>query len=171
MRVLKTLANLPCAAAKIIGIIAFAALAQPAFGETLLAISGGPNAAGQPIEASFDLAALQALPVTKFETTTMWTEGLQSFEGVALKTLLDGLDVTSGTVIAQAINDYRVEIPYGEITADAPIIAYKMNGAEMSVRDKGPLWIVYPFDSNAKYQSEVVFSRSIWQMNRLEIAP
>jgi hypothetical protein len=41
----------------------------------------------------------------------------------------------------------------------------------MSVRDKGPLWLVYPYDSAAKYQSEVVFSRSIWQLNRLEIAP
>ena len=42
-------------------------------------------------------------------------------------------------------------------------------GAPMSVRDKGPLWIVYPYDQNTDYQSEVVFSRSIWQLNRITI--
>ena len=101
----------------------------------------------------------------------MWTEGMQSFEGVSLHSLLDMLDVTSGTVIASAVNDYRIEIPIAEITPDAPIIAYMHNGEEMSVRDKGPLWIVYPYDSDSQYQSEVVFSRSIWQLNRIEIAP
>ena len=41
----------------------------------------------------------------------------------------------------------------------------------MTVRDKGPFWIIYPFDSNPDYQSEVIYSRSIWQLNRLEVLP
>lgn len=147
------------------------AFAQPVLAETLLTISGGPDAAGNPIDMAFDLAALQAMPKSSFTTATMWTEGEQSFEGVSLHSLLDMLDVTWGKVIAAAINDYRIEIPLAEITPDAPIIAYMRNGEEMTVRDKGPLWIVYPYDSDPQYQSEVVFSRSIWQLNRIEIAP
>ena len=145
--------------------------AQPALAETILSVSGGPDAAGNPVDMTYDLAALQAMPKSSFETTTMWTEGPQAFEGVALHSLLDMLNVTSGKVIASAINDYRIEIPLTEITPEAPIIAYLRNGEEMSVRDKGPLWIVYPYDSDPQYQSEVVFSRSIWQLNRIEIAP
>lgn len=146
-------------------------LAQPALAEPILTISGGPDGAGKPIDITYDLAALQAMPKSSFVTATMWTEGEQSFEGVSLHSLLDMLDVTSGKVIASAINDYRIEIPLADITPDAPIIAYTRNGAEMIVRDKGPLWIVYPYDSDPQYQSEVVFSRSIWQLNRIEIAP
>jgi hypothetical protein len=145
--------------------------AQPALAEPLLTISGGPDAAGQPIDISYDLPALQAMPKTNFVTTTMWTEGEQTFEGVALYALLQTLNVTSGKVIASAINDYKIEIPLAEITPEAPIIAYLRNGEEMTVRNKGPLWIVYPYDSDPQYQSEVVFSRSIWQLNRIEIAP
>jgi hypothetical protein len=130
-----------------------------------------PDAAGNPIDLAFDLAALQAMPISSFVTATMWTEGEQSFEGVSLHSLLDMLDVTSGKVLASAINDYRIEIPLADITPEAPIIAYLRNGEEMTVRDKGPLWIVYPYDSDPQYQSEVVFSRSIWQLNRIEIAP
>jgi hypothetical protein len=38
----------------------------------------------------------------------------------------------------------------------------------MSVRDKGPLWVIYPYDSD-DYRSEVIYSRSIWQLDRLEV--
>ncbi len=125
----------------------------------------------QQVLAYFDLPALQALPIASFETTTMWTDGLQKFEGVDLKIFLDSLGVATGTLIATAVNDYRIEIPVAEIEQGGPMIAYHVNGSPMSVRDKGPLWIVYPYDANPKYQTEVVFSRSIWQMNRLEVAP
>ncbi len=153
-----------------------AALAAPSttvsdpVGEVVLSFSG-PNSKGELLDIKFDLAALQAMPVTKFQTTTMWTEGAHSFQGVEIKTLLDELAVTSGTLLATAINDYRIEIPVAEIAAGGPIIAYLMDGMPMSVRDKGPLWVVYPYDSDPQYQSEVVFSRSIWQLNRLEIRP
>ncbi|RYH00603.1 oxidoreductase, partial [Salipiger sp. IMCC34102] len=40
----------------------------------------------------------------------------------------------------------------------------------MQVRDKGPLWIVYPYDDTPEYRSEVIYSRSIWQLDRIEVA-
>ena len=52
-----------------------------------------------------------------------------------------------------------------------PIIAYMMNGEEMSVRNKGPLWLVYPYDLNHEYRSEVIYSRSIWQLDRIDVLP
>ncbi|MDO6587799.1 molybdopterin-dependent oxidoreductase [Salipiger sp. 1_MG-2023] len=121
------------------------------------------------VTRSFTLEELQALPVERFETITIWTEGPQSFEGVPLAAMLDDLGVTEGTVSAQAINDYAVDIPIDEITETTPIIAYHQNGASMSRRDKGPLWIVYPYDSKPEFQSEAIYSRSIWQMDRLSV--
>ena len=50
-----------------------------------------------------------------------------------------------------------------------PIIAYRLNGDRMSVRDKGPLWVVYPYDSDQVYQTEVIYSRSIWQLYRIDV--
>ena len=79
--------------------------------------------------------------------------------------------ITTGTISATAINDYAVDIPIEDAVIGGPIIAYALNGADMSIRDKGPLWIVYPYDENTNYQSEVVFSRSIWQLNRITITP
>ena len=117
----------------------------------------------------FDLEMLMALDATVIETTTIWTEDVQVFQGVALAVLMETLDVTQGTLLATAINDYTVEIPVSDAVAGGPIIAYMMNGSSMSVRDKGPLWVVYPYDSSAEYRSEVTYSRSIWQLDRIEV--
>jgi len=117
----------------------------------------------------FDLKALEEMGETSFTTTTIWTDGAQEFAGVPLATFLETLGVTEGRLKATAINDYAIEIPVSDAVPDGPIIAYKRNGEQMSVRDKGPLWIVYPYDSNPAYQSEVIYSRSIWQLDRLEV--
>jgi len=37
------------------------------------------------------------------------------------------------------------------------------------LREKGPLWVIYPYDSDAKFRTEVIYSRSIWQLDRLAI--
>lgn len=70
---------------------------------------------------------------------------------------------------ARAINDYSVEIPLADAVEGGPIVAYERNGAVMSLRDKGPLWIVYPFDSDPAYQTEAIYSRSIWQLEEITV--
>ena len=38
----------------------------------------------------------------------------------------------------------------------------------MSVRDKGPLWVMYPFSDAPALKTETNYSRCIWQLNRLQ---
>jgi len=135
----------------------------------VLTVSGDIAATNVDDTAQFDVDMLMSLDPVTIKTTTIWTEGEQTFEGVALKTLLERLDVTTGTILATAINDYTVEIPVADAVDGGPIVAYLLDGDTMSVRDKGPLWIVYPYDASADYRSEVIYSRSIWQLDRLEI--
>ncbi len=115
------------------------------------------------------LGALDAMEQEQFTTTTIWSEGDSTFSGVPLKALLASLGVVSGTVEAIALNDYSVSIPVDELEDDVPIVATRTNGATMSVREKGPFWIVYPYDRDARFRSETAYSRSIWQLNRLSI--
>lgn len=118
--------------------------------------------------SEFDMDALVAMGPVEISTTTIWTDGVQVFTGVPLNTFLSEVGVTEGTLKATAVNDYAVEVPVEDAVAGGPIIAYLSDGEPMSLRDKGPLWIIYPFDSDPKYQTEVIYSRSIWQLDRLE---
>lgn len=116
----------------------------------------------------YDIPALQELGAVEMATTTIWTEGVQKFTGVPLASVLNDAGITEGSVTATAINEYSIDIPVSEITEEYPIIAFHLDGEPMSVRDKGPFWIVYPFDAAPEWRSEVNFSRSIWQLDRLQ---
>ena len=122
-----------------------------------------------PDSVEFTLEDLKAIGERQFSTTTIWTTGQQTFSGVSLDAFLRFKGIDSGKILASAINDYTVQIPLSDATADGPLIAYRLNGEEMSIRDKGPLWIVYPYDSKPEYQTEVIYSRSIWQLDRIAI--
>jgi len=143
-------------------------LPQPE-GEVLLTVSGAISTTNNGSTAEFDLEMLKELDDTTIETTTIWTEGTQVFQGVSLNVLMKRLGVDDGTLRATAINDYAIEIPVSDATPDGPILAYLLNGETMSIREKGPLWVIYPYDANAAYRSEVIYSRSIWQLDRIEV--
>ncbi|AJE48642.1 molybdopterin-dependent oxidoreductase [Celeribacter indicus] len=138
-------------------------------GPVLLTVSGAITRTNSEGTAEFDREMLERLPVTEFETSTIWTEGTHVFTGVSLADLLRYLGAEGAQIKASALNDYVVTLPVTDAVPHGPIIAYEMNGAAMRVRDKGPLWIVYPYDANADYRSEVIYSRSIWQLDRLHV--
>lgn len=131
-------------------------------GQTVLTVSTSDA------NTELTLEALMAMPQTTFTTSTIWTQGDVTFTGVSLQDMFAAYGVTEGSVTAIAINDYRVSIPVSDTTENSPIIAYLLNGKEMHRRDKGPLWIVYPYDIQPSYDTETIYSRSIWQLNRLD---
>lgn len=137
-------------------------------GDVVLTIAGDISETNGDGVAQFDLAMLQNMGAIQIETTTIWTEGPQVFEGVPLIALIEALDAQGSVIAASALNDYTVEIPLSDVVPGGPILAYAQNGEPLSVRDKGPLWVVYPYDAKPEYQSEVIYARSIWQVKRME---
>jgi len=115
-----------------------------------------------------DVGRLSAIGTAEIETTSIWTDGKHSFKGVMLRDLVDFLKIKAKVLRLHALNDYAVEIPTDEATADAPILAFEMDGALMSVRDKGPIWVLYPFDDGPQYRTDTTFSRSVWQLDRVD---
>ena len=156
----------------VLSVAAFTATAeelpQPT-GDIILTVSGNVSKVNSDAGAVFDLEMLEAYEQVTIETSTIWTEGVQVFTGVNLATLLEDLGITEGTLQATAINDYAVAIPVADVEPGGATIAYLLNGETMSVRDKGPLWIVFPYDSDPKYQAEVIYGQSIWQLDRIVV--
>jgi hypothetical protein len=150
--------------------LGMAASTQAATAETILTVTHTATAGGAAVKTEYDLAALQALPKSSFETKTEWTEGVQTFEGVEVQALMAALGVTGGTMSAIAADGYLVEIPAAEMMISGPIVAYSMNGAALPA-DKGPLWIVYPYDRAPEFNTEDTVSRSIWALQQIEFTP
>ncbi|SCY68608.1 molybdopterin-dependent oxidoreductase [Paracoccus tibetensis] len=136
--------------------------------ETLLTVTGADG------EQTYDRDELMAMEATEFTTTTPWTDGPQTFRGVPLADLLADAGIEEGTVRATALNEYAGSLDVADVQQDAagngPVIAYLMNGAEMSVRDKGPLWLVWPYNAPG-YSTESIFSSSVWQLESIRQMP
>lgn len=159
-------------AAVVLAFGAMPAVAGPfpeATGEVILTIDGSLGADAPSEGYALDLAALEGLVVEEFSTTTIWTEGAVKFTGVPIAALLKAAGANGTTVTAEALNGYSVEIPMSDLEETVPIIAYRINDEVFSRRDKGPLWIVFPYDRDEKYKSEISYAYSIWQLQRLTV--
>jgi len=132
---------------------------------TLEVTTSGP--ASDTLELS--LQDLDAMDQVSFSTSTIWTDDEVTFSGVPLKTLLTALNTDGTSVEMVALNDYKVTMPLADLEDNAPIIATRMDGETMSVRDKGPYWVVFPYDQDPKYRVETIYTFSIWQLKRLKV--
>lgn len=148
---------------------AAAALAAPAT-KPILTISGLIRSTNQDVLAAFDRPMLEQLGLSTIETATPWYTGKTRFEGVLMSRLLEEVGAYGDRLTAFALNDYTTEIPVADFQRFPVILAMKRDGEYMPVRDKGPLFIVYPFDSDAELRSQKYYSRSAWQVARLNIA-
>jgi hypothetical protein len=143
-------------------------------GDVLLTVSGAigrgnAQGAGGRLEARFDRAMLEQIGVSEVVTATPWHTGSVRFEGVPLKALLALVEARGTNLFAIAHNDYTATLPISDATRYNVILATKANGELLTLRDKGPLFIIYPFDSDKALQTDIVYIRSVWQLRRLDV--
>ncbi len=143
-------------------------LSAPA-GKPILTISGDISEKNAGDTAQFDRDMLEKLGLVTIETTTPWYQGSMKFEGVPMDKLMADVGAKGQRVVAYALNDYTTEIPMEDFTKHHAILALKRNGEYMPVRDKGPLFVVYPYDSDPELKSQTFYSRSAWQVARLVV--
>ena len=146
--------------------IAASVLATPLSAEVILLSVTGDVPGGV---RAFTDEDLMALPQVSFDTGTIWTESTDSYSGPTLASVLEAAGAGDGALTLSAVNDYKVEVQRDLIGDEAPIIATRINGEPFSVREKGPLWVVFPYDAGPEYQSEVVYAVSVWQLVTIEV--
>lgn len=127
---------------------------------------GKPNAGSA---AQFDMAMLEQLPQRSFVTRTPWYAGPRKFTGPLLRDVLAACGAIGSNLRATALNDYRVDLPFEDTQRFDVLLARLLDDKPMAIRDKGPLFIVYPFDSSAELRTTVYYSRSAWQLKTLEV--
>ncbi|MGQ3085335.1 MAG: hypothetical protein ACT6RO_19515 [Hydrogenophaga sp.] len=143
-------------------------LSQPK-GRIALTVSGKLGQPNKGKDAVFDMAMLEALPQHSFTTRTPWYDRPVKFTGPLLSDLLALTKAQGTTINASAINDYTIRIPVADAQAHGIIVARLLDDQPMAVRDKGPLFVIYPFDSKAELRSSTYYERSIWQLKRMSI--
>ena len=135
----------------------------------VLAVSGKIGIKNAGDTARFDMKMLEALPQHSFTTNTPWFDRPVKFTGPLLSDVLAAVKANGSVVKAVAINDYAISIPMADTKQHKVIVARLLDDKPMAVREKGPLFVVYPFDDSATLRSSVYYERSIWQLKALDI--
>jgi hypothetical protein len=138
-------------------------------GPVVLTVRGRVRRPNVGDTAHFDMEMLEQLPQLSFVTRTPWYTDARKFTGPLLRDVLSACGAQGSTLRALALNDYRVDMPFEDSQRFDVIVARLLDDKPMAVRDKGPLFIIYPFDSNPQLRSTVYFSRSAWQLKTLEV--
>jgi hypothetical protein len=121
-------------------------------------------------QALFDLQRLDALPQVEVNTQTPWTEQVDSYQGVRLSVLLNELKAQGQRIDATALNDYSMLLNLQAARKYPVILATRKNGKVMSVRDKGPIWVIYPLNDFPELRKEEHHQAMVWQLKSLNIA-
>ncbi len=138
-------------------------------GKVILSISGRISVTNTASAARFDREMLEDLGLAKFTTMTPWYNEPVTFEGVRLDRLMRVVGASGEQLRARALDDYTTEIPIADFERYRTILAMKRNGDYMPVTDKGPLFIVYPFDSHPDLKHQRFYARSAWQVARMTV--
>lgn len=138
-------------------------------GKVVLTVSGQVADTTDGKAAKLDMAMIRKLPQVSFTTQTPWDAKPVKFTGPRLKDVVSLVKGSGTHVVAIALNDYRVTIPTADLTEHGVLLAHQINDADIPVRTKGPLFIVYPFDSKTELKSSKFYERSIWQLKAIEL--
>ncbi|MBB4142421.1 molybdopterin-dependent oxidoreductase [Rhizobium rhizoryzae] len=140
-------------------------------GPVILTVKGTLAHANVGATAQFDLEMLEKLDGRTGKMKTPWTEGETSFSGPLLRAILNAAGATGSKLQVKALNDYFAEVPVEDAEKLDTILATRQNGKVMSIREKGPLFLIYPFDKDPALYNEKYFSRSVWQIKEIEVKP
>jgi len=129
-------------------------------GQTTLSMNGD-------VTLSIDEFEMLA-PRTIFKTSTPWhTPTL--FSGISGVDFISATGAIGQMITVRAINDYQTRIPISDLTDLGVLFVTRMNGKRLSLRQKGPLFVIYPFDQNPELKTELYYGRSIWQVNKITV--
>ncbi len=140
-----------------------------ATGEVLLVVDGNISHTNAGDEAHFDLAMLQALPPAEFSTHTPWEDGLNHFAGTLLSDVLAAAGASSSEFFATAIDDYQVEFGGVDLERYPVLLAWEQNGELITLRNLGPLRIMFPFDDYPELDTNANRALAVWQLITMSV--
>ncbi|HEU5296077.1 MAG TPA: hypothetical protein VFU71_14955 [Burkholderiaceae bacterium] len=142
---------------------------QPPRGTVVLSIGGRIGRTNDSNRAAFDMAMLEALTQQSFSTKTPWFNDARKFTGPLLRDVLGLVSANGTTLRIAALNDYRIDVPSEDTRRYDVVLARMIDDKPIPVREKGPLFMIYPFDSDPTLRTALYYSRSVWQLKSIDV--
>lgn len=135
--------------------------------DTLLMIQSTANS-GCDKTIQLTESAILGLPQQQFKTHHSWSKDAETFSGPLLEDVIKVACGDATKINMRALNDYAIEVDFNVAKKLKPIVAHSINGTRLSVREKGPLWVMVPSD-DLKTTSKEIDGMLIWQLSDIVV--
>jgi len=139
-------------------------------GEVVLTVSGKIGAPNRGDQIVMDMATLESVGEVEYALEDPFEKKPATFRGPLMSVLLDLWKVpTEATVLeVVALNDYRVNVPIGDLRQYPVIFAIRTNGEYMPIEVRGPAMLVYPYHRYT-FNHEVYNDYWAWQIASITV--
>jgi hypothetical protein len=139
--------------------------------DVVLTVGGDISKSNAGPTVSLDLATIERLGLVKYQVHDPWLDADHEFSGVLLADLLDtvGASSESMTMRLVALDDYEVEIPIADARRWPVLLATRMDGQPMTIEDKGPTRVVFPYDTFPEIDRLTYKDLWIWSVETIEV--
>ena len=139
-------------------------------GDVILTVTGNIGTTNVDESVEFDMATLESLGEVEYEVTDPFIEEDVVYRGVLMTDLLAVLQVPDDATALSvtALDEYSADIPLEELTERPVILALQADGEYMSIADRGPSRVIFPYN-DFEYDTEVVNTYWVWQIADAEV--
>jgi len=128
------------------------------------------NASSEGINKKYTLEALLTLPQYDVQTKLPWTQEAHIYSGPYLKDVLQSAKVEGGQLTLEALDYYSVSLDFQKIAKFNPILALKKDGKALTIRSKGPIWLILPIDDYPQLNAAIYNDYMVWHLVKISVA-
>lgn len=97
------------------------------------------------------------------------TDTVSKVRGPRFAAVLDHFGMDGDTVRVTGLDEYSADLPVDELKQYPVVLAYEIDGERLTVRSKGPVWVIYPFNDHPEIEDQLREARSVWQVRDIEL--
>jgi len=126
---------------------------------------------GENVQFPITREILEKMPVKEYKALLPGMDDkFHTVRGPLMRDILALAGVNGTKMEAMALDQYQIEIPVEDVTRYDVIVATSVDGAPLTVRTKGPIWLVYPSFDNPELRLNPIYeARSIWQLSEITV--
>lgn len=138
-------------------------------GEVLLEISGNISVTNENNFALFDRKMVEALPQHTIKTSNHVVSEIATYKGPRLYDLLESLGAKGKTINVMAWDEYVAQLSISDLKKYKVLLATHENGKQMTLDDRGPFFVVFPFTDHKELRKDLFYNMSVWQVKAIEV--
>ena len=129
-----------------------------------------PNVTGIHGVMRFSRRDLAAMEQVEIRTGHDFIDGVATYRGPRAADLIAMIGQTGAShVRLTAANDFWLDVELSELARYDAILALEENDRPLTLRDRGPVMLMYPIDGHKELQDPGFNNRLIWQLRQIEL--